>query len=213
MRFVHLHTVVLLFTWFPHGLGIFLYKTLTRIGWSIDFVKYLTPLVFLNYVVFILCPLSYVILLEEMPVSKFFIACFRKSDKSDTTSNDDENFHQFEPEIFGWRVNPPLKQKSTFSTQTAAKIKERNNSFDFMEKSWFTTVGVTGTSECISSSITRITPWRLCVQVERVSIPALLPPSTSVRLENVSVELHLEPEDPNIEHETEFGMRNNETLV
>lgn len=213
-RFVHLHTIVLIFTWFPHGLGIFLYKILARFGWTTDYVKYLTPLVILNYIVFILCPLSYVILLEEMPILKIFAPCFWKSAINTTITNGiDKNVHPDirNPEIFGWRVKPPLKPRLSLLSKRGVKIEENYNSIDFMERSFLTTVGVTEISVYRSPSITRIIPWQNPIQANPSSILAVLSSPTSDKSECTLVVL--ESENPNIEQETVLDIPKKETLI
>ncbi len=127
-----------------------------------------------------------------MSIAKIFAPCIRKDDISpvQNTSNG-----QQDPEIFGWRVNPPLKSKSSIPWQDTqvnspskktTKIKQ-NQSFD-MEQSWLTTVGTTGRSEKLSPFIPRINPIQHVILVQRISVP-----STSTKLKTVSVQMHSEP--------------------
>lgn len=220
VRFVHLQTLVFVAGWFPDGLRIFLYRLLSRLGWKTNYFQFLIPSVFLNYAVFILCPLSYVFLLEEISTANILAPCWQR--KASSLPLQIENCTQAEPEIFGWRVDPelmcrskvPWNPKSTSSSNKPGnKTVENYNKFELSEMSRISTVGVTGTSETLPCSKTKAIPEKNHVYVQDSSIPALLTPSNTIKLEHLVVELHVEPKPHNVEDEVAVRKNSCETVV
>lgn len=223
VRLVHLQTIVFVLNWFPNGLGLFLYKIFSRLGWTTDYVKYLTPFVFLNYAVFILCPLSYVFLLEEIPFVKIFAPCLWKDNMATlpvTVVNIEEN----EPEMFGWNVNPPLRpkqgahvteiSKSHISNKVRIMNENNYNNLKLIEMTHITTVGVTGPSDCLSFTTTKGNFGQNFYYNQCAPILALLTPTTSAKLKNIAVQLHAEPiENPYNDNAILDNQRNCETLI
>lgn len=221
VRFVQRHTIILLLTWFPHGIAAFLYKLFAWLGWTSDSLKYTLPLAFLLYILFILCPLSYVFLLEELSMVKILAPCLRTTDTSNLQLNVGSH-RQNDPEAFDLVVNPTIKQKSkvpvketsvTWSKKTGVQINEIPDNFRLVDVSRYTTVGVTETSKSASVAVPIIISEEVSINMINCSTPALVTPSTTRRLENIAAEVHFEPEVPNNEEETVFTMRNIETLI
>ncbi len=197
IRFVHLHTFLFVLGWFPGGLRSFIFKLLKRLGKDTDYMHLFLPSVFLHYAVFILCPLSYVFLLEEIKVAEVFVPCiFRKVSRLPLDI-------EAKP-----KVEPPattlLNQKPT--TKREVKLVTFCNSFQLMEMSRVSTFGVTETSASLSGSMSKITPIKRCV-----NIPAT--PSSALKLKQIRVEVHTEPIPLKRDAKVVLSKRNLETLV
>ncbi len=156
-----------------------------------------------------------------MPIAKLFAPCFQKREQSNPPETCFNTDGQQEPEIFGWRVNPPLKSKSNNSFQETstkfrstreAKIKPNQSYFE-IQQSWLSTLGATGTSEMLSSSIARIISTQHDIFAQHIPLPSSQIPSTSTKRECVSIQMHTEPETLNIKHGTVLSIRNDETLI
>lgn len=221
VRFVHLHTIVLIFGWFPHGLLLFLFKISAPLDWTTIFTKYVAILIMLGYTVFTLCPLSYVFMLEDASVVKFFVPCFLRNTSYLPVFN--ENNGQNEPELYGFRVdtitNPqsklPQKERIvTWSKKTGVKIQGHYN-FERGEMSFLTTVGLTATSNTSSLALPQLIWSEQSSFVQACSIPTLMTPSTSTKLQTfaVAVEVHVQPRNAERESEMVSSERNTETLI
>lgn len=220
IRFVHLQTIVFVAGWFPDGLRIFLYRLLNRLGWTTDYIKFLIPSVFLNYAVFILSPLGYVFLLEDITTANIFAPCFQRNASGLPLHID--NCTQAEPEIFGWRVDPelmgkskiPLAPKSTnLSSKPGNKAAGKYNSFVLSEMSRISTVGVTGMSETLPHSVKKAIPPKDTACIQDSSIPGLITPPSATQIEHHVVDVHSEPKYHNDENEIVLSENNRESSV
>ncbi len=133
------------------------------------------------------------------------------------------NIGQADQKLFDLRVCPrhnfkakvPTKQKpDSLTNKDGNKVNVIVTSFMVDEMSRISTVGISITSDCVKNTVPRIIitePSSSGAQCS--SIPSLLTPSTSARLENIAVVLHPEPEQINAENEMGSFQRYCETLI
>lgn len=195
VRFVYLHTFVFILNWFPNGLGLYLYKIFSRLGWTPDFVKFLTPLVYLNYSVFILCPLSYIFLLENMTITQILVPCFQKNSETNIVLNDDNNcLHgrgKINPMIHHTSTTAPKEKPATKANKTA--IEESSVRVEVHEMSRMNTIGVTDTTTRSSFLGTKLNCKQESFWEQEPSIPESLAQINSTMLKYIVVQIHAEP--------------------
>ncbi len=104
-------------------------------------------------------------------------------------------------------------KKLCATLQKTIKVNVIVTSFVVDEMSRISTAGVSITSDCVKNTVPRILIIEPSSSAQCSSIPSLLTPTTSARLENIAVELHPEPNWINGENEMSCFKRNCETLI
>lgn len=215
IRYVHLHTIVLIFGWFPTGVVLFLLNVSAPVDPNTDFIKHHAIIFVLCNIVLILCPLSYVFILEDISFTKFCVPCFLTNTSSLPVVI--YSYRQNDPEAFGCRVNPinpllsvpPKERLVTWSKKTGVRIQKN------IDVSLLTTVGLTAPSSSLSHSKPPVFSSGNSSYVHACSTPALMTPSTSAKQQTfaVEVQVHVEPNIVEGENEMEFGERNTEKMI
>lgn len=195
VRFVYLHTFVFILNWFPNGLGRYLYKIFSRLGWTPDFVKFVTPLVYLNYSVFILCPLSYIFLLENITIAQILVPCFQKNSETNILLNDDNKGPhargKISPMMDHKSNTAPEEKRATKANKTA--IEESSVRVEVHEMSRMNTIGVTETTARSSFLGNELNCIQESFWEQDASIPESLSQINSTMLEYIVVQMHAEP--------------------
>lgn len=76
-QLIYLFTIIVTFHSFPSAIGFLICNIFTRIEWIGDVSILVTPLMILEYTVYIVCPLSYAVIIENMSLAKICVPGFR----------------------------------------------------------------------------------------------------------------------------------------
>lgn len=156
VRYIYVHSLIFILIWFPTGVGIGIYKVLCRKGVVDPQVKnYIIPLIFLSTSLYILSPLIYLLLHEDMSEVNFweFSLCSRNG--SQIGGNDYNNKGQENNGNEIYRLCTKGLNEQENNRQNQKEGNKRNRLHEITDMSRISTVGIS-TPTIVLSSVTSV---------------------------------------------------------